>query len=123
MRKADRTRASAIPGVSWRNRQLPRYAANLRIKIVLPDNPPKIVHARTADLSTGGICVVLPQTVAEDSLAVIGLRYVERGGEELTVWFRGRLCHRSGFRRGYEFLDMSVEQKLVLRRMCHALMA
>jgi len=122
MRKADRAR-SARPGVSWRNRQLPRYAADIRIKIVLPDTPPKIIHARTADLSTGGICVVLPQTVAEDSLAVIGLRYAEHGREELTVWFRARLCHRSGFRRGYEFLDLSVDQKLVLRRMCLALVA
>jgi hypothetical protein len=123
MRKPDRTRTAARPVVSWRNRQLPRYAANLRIKIVLPDTPPKTIHARTADLSTGGICVVLPQTVAEDALAVIGLRYSERGGEELTIWFRARLCHRSGFRRGYEFLDMSVEQKLVLRRLCLALVA
>jgi hypothetical protein len=36
----------------------------------------------------------------------------------LTIWFRARLCHRSGFRRGYQFVGMSTEEKLFLRRLC-----
>jgi hypothetical protein len=109
---------------SWRSRQIPRYAADLRIRIALPDAPPRIVHARTSDLSTGGICIVLPQTVADDSIAVIGLRATSRqnvAAPDLTIWFRARLRHRSGFRCGYQFLDMTAEQRLFLRHLCLAL--
>jgi hypothetical protein len=81
-----------------------------------------MLHARTSDLSTGGVCIVLPEVAAEDSIAVIGLRAPGKGMEpELTIWFRARLRHRSGFRCGYQFLDLSAEQKLFLRHLCRAL--
>jgi hypothetical protein len=63
---------------------------------------------------------MLPESVLEDSIAVIGLRS-PKFGTELTIWFRARLRHRSGFRCGYEFLEMTVEQKLFLRHLCLAL--
>jgi hypothetical protein len=81
-----------------------------------------MVHARTSDLSTGGVCIVLPEIADEDSIAVIGLRAPQKGTEpELTIWFRARLRHRAGFRCGYQFLDMSREQRLFLRHLCLAL--
>jgi hypothetical protein len=106
---------------SWRSRQVPRYGADLRVRIALPDSPPRIVHARTSDLSTGGVCIVLPQAVADGSIAVIGLRPTtpqSKSDEDQTIWFRARLRYRLGFRCGYQFLDMTVEQRLFLRHLC-----
>ncbi len=116
--RAKTDRPSSTAADAWRNRQLPRYSTDMRIKIALPDNPRRIIPARTADLSTGGICVVLPQTSGEDALAMIGIRGLKSdSGDELTIWFRALLRHRTGFRRGYQFVDVSVEQKLFLRQL------
>lgn len=124
MRRATRAdRCTILPAASsWRSRQLPRYAADFRIKIALPDTPPRMLHARTSDLSTGGVCIVLPEVAAEGSIALIGLRASTKVAEpELTIWFRARLRHRSGFRCGYQFLDLSAEQRLFLRQLCRTL--
>ena len=110
----------------WRSRQLPRYPIDLLIRVALPASPkPNILRARTIDLSTGGINISLPHDILENSPAMIGLRLVAQTGtaalDEPVFWFRARLRHRTGFRCGFQFLDLTTEQRLLLRRLCLAL--
>lgn len=109
----------------WRNRQLPRYPVDLLIRVALPAAPkPIILRARTIDLSTGGINISLPHDILENSPAMVGLRLPQTGAAALNepiFWFRARLRHRIGFRCGFQFLDLTSEQRLLLRRLCLAL--
>jgi|SRR6185369_1530251 hypothetical protein len=109
----------------WRSRQLPRYPVDLLIRVALPATPkPIVLRARTVDLSTGGINISLPHEILENSPAMVGLRLPgpsPAASAEPVFWFRARLRHRTGFRCGFQFLDLTSEQRLLLRRLCLAL--
>ncbi len=101
-------------------RLLPRHHADMRVRIALSTPVPVILHARAADLSTGGMSVVLPQESSSTAVAMIGFRTPECTED---VWFHVRLRHRSGFRCGFQFVDATAEQKSLLRQLCRALAA
>ena len=101
-------------------RLLPRHRADIRVRLALSTPVPVILHARAADLSTGGMSIVLPQESASREVASIGLK-APSGGDH--VWLRVRLRHRSGFRCGFQFLEPTAEQKAWLRRLCRCLPA
>src|SRR5512146_2047182 len=84
---------------SWRRRLSPRRRADMRIRLALATPVPVILHARTADISTGGISIVLPQEAVAASVAMLGIKPHGVGDH---VWIRVRLRHRSGFRCGFE---------------------
>lgn len=111
MNAAKRTRSSAFQI----RRLSTRHAADLRVRVVLTTPTPVILHARTADLSTGGLAIVLPQENLSGSVAMVGLK--PRDGEAY-IWIRVLLRHRSGFRCGFQFIETTVQQRAMIRLLC-----
>jgi hypothetical protein len=117
------------------SRQLPRQRADIRIRVALvEDSIARVVHARLNDLSTGGANILFPGDIADNATALIGVPLPEQMlietkpprsrfdlQRDRILWFRSRLRHRSGFRFGFEFVDITNEQKLMLRRLCNSL--
>lgn len=101
-------------------RLLPRYRADIRVRITLSTPVPVILHARVADLSTSGMSIVLPQPDLSEVVSVVGLSVP---GKDDPLWIRVRLRHHNGFRCGFEFVELSLEQRGLLRRLCAALAA
>ncbi len=101
-------------------RFLPRYRADIRVRIALSTPVPVILHARAADLSTSGMSIVLPQEDLGQVVKVIGLKVP---GADDPLWLPVRLRHHNGFRCGFEFVDLSLEQRGLLRRLCAAISA
>lgn len=101
-------------------RLLPRYRADIRVRIALSTPVPVILHARAADLSTSGISIVLPHPDLSEAISVVGLKVP---GCDDPVWIPVSLRHHSGFRCGFEFFDLSLEQRGLVRRLCAALSA
>ena len=99
-------------------RLLPRYRADIRVRIALSTPVPVILHARAADLSISGMSIVLPQTDLSEAISVIGLKVP---GSDDHLWIPVRLRHHSGFRCGFEFVELSLEQRGLVRRLCAAL--
>jgi c-di-GMP-binding flagellar brake protein YcgR len=99
-------------------RRSTRYRADIRVRIALATPVPVILSARSADLSTGGMSVILPQEGSTGAIAMIGIR---PPGFDDHVWIRVRLCHRSGFRYGFQFLETTPAQRTFLRRICGSL--
>lgn len=93
----------------------PRHAADLRIRVVLATPTPVILYARSVDLSTGGLSILLPQEGLGESVAMIGMK--GRTAEDY-IWIRVRLRHRSGFRCGFQFIDTTAQQRSVIRLLC-----
>jgi len=119
--------------LSKASRQQPRHRADIRVRVALvEDSIARVVHARLNDLSTGGANILFPGDIAENATALIGVPLPEppagprpvgrtslpNGG---ILWFRSRLRHHSGFRFGFQFVDVTGEQKLLLRQLCHGL--
>lgn len=101
-------------------RLLPRHQADIRVRLALSTPVPVILHARVADLSTGGMSIVLPHEGLRSAIAMIGLK--APGGEDY-IWLPVRLRHRSGFRCGFQFVEPTAEQKALLRHLCRSLLA
>lgn len=99
-------------------RVLPRYRADIRVRLALTTPLAVILHARAADVSTGGMSVFLPQESASVAVAMIGLK---APGRDDDVWLRVRLRHRSGFRCGFQFLEPTIEERALLRHLCRSL--
>ncbi len=114
-----RTKSSLLLATGL-SRLLPRHRADIRVQLALSTPVPVILHARAADLSTGGLSIVLPQESASTAVTMIGLK--GPGGND-PVWLRVRLRHRSGFRCGFQFVGPTAEQKALLRDLCRALPA
>jgi c-di-GMP-binding flagellar brake protein YcgR len=111
MNAAKRTRPSAVQI----RRRSTRHAADLRVRVALATPTPVILHARAADLSTGGLAIVLPQENLSESVAMVGLK--PRNGKEY-IWIRVLLRHRSGFRCGFQFLETTAQERAVIRLLC-----
>ncbi len=111
MNAAKRSRTSAVQI----RRLSTRHAADLRVRVALATPTPVILHARAADLSTGGLAVILPQENLSESVAMIGLK---AWGAEDYIWIRVRLRHRSGFRCGFQFIDTTAQQRTMIRLLC-----
>lgn len=118
--------------LSKASRQQARHRADIRIRVaIIEDSIARIIHARLNDLSTGGANILFPGEIAENTTALIGVPIPESAplarprtsilNDNRILWFRSRLRHRSGFRFGFEFVDVSNEQKMMLRQLCHAL--
>lgn len=110
------------------SRQQPRHRADIRVRVaVIEDSIARIIHARLNDLSLGGANILFPGEIADDTLALIGVPLPQPTTRptslhnERILWFRSRLRHRSGFRFGFQFVDMKPEQKLILRQLCYSL--
>lgn len=101
-------------------RLLPRHRADIRVRLALSTPVPVILHARTTDLSTGGMSIILPQETVRTAVAMIGLKAPV--GEDY-LWLPVRLRHRSGFRCGFQFVEPTREQKTLLRHLCRSLPA
>jgi hypothetical protein len=101
-------------------RLLPRYRADIRVRVALSTPVPVILHARAADLSTSGMSIVLPQPDLSEAISVVGLKVP---GSDAYLWIPVRLRHHSGFRCGFEFVELSLEQRGLVRRLCAALSA
>lgn len=90
----------------------------MRIRVVLTTPVPVILHARAADISIGGMSIVLPQEAAARAVAMLGIK--PRGLDD-HVWIRVRLRYRLGFRCGYQFVETTPEQRALLRHLCGSL--
>jgi hypothetical protein len=90
------------------------------VRVALSTPVPVILHARAADLSASGMSIVLPQEDLSDTVKVIGLKVP---GTDDHLWLSVRLRHHAGFRCGFEFVEPSLEQRGLLRRLCAALSA
>ncbi len=101
-------------------RLLPRYRADIRVRIALSTPVPVILHARAADLSTSGMSIVLPQSDLRQTINVVGFKVP---GSDDPIWIPVRLRHHNGFRCGFEFVELSLEQRGLLRRLCETLSA
>lgn len=118
--------------LSKASRRQPRHRADIRIRVALvEDSIARVIHARLNDLSTGGANILFPGDIADNATALIGVPIPEAktpaprssasGRQNRILWFRSRLRHRSGFRFGFEFVDIKPEQRLVLRQLCQSL--
>jgi hypothetical protein len=117
--------------LSKASRQQARHRADIRVRVaIVEDSIARIIHARLNDLSTGGANILFPVEIAEGATALIGVPLPESAmparpktslRNDSILWFRSRLRHRSGFRFGFQFVDVSNEQKLMLRHLCHSL--
>jgi hypothetical protein len=117
--------------LSKASRQQARHRADIRIRVaIVEDSIARIIHARLNDLSIGGANILFPGEIAEGTTALIGVPLPEsslparpKSGlrNDRILWFRSRLRHRSGFRFGFQFVDVSNQQKLLLRHLCHSL--
>lgn len=124
-------RMSTARILSKASRQQPRHRADIRIRVALvEDSIARVIHARLNDLSTGGANILFPGDIADNATALIGVPLPEPKAtpcprtslrDDRILWFRSRLRHRSGFRFGFQFVDISNEQKLMLRQLCHNL--
>ncbi len=125
-------RMSTARILSKASRQQPRHRADIRIRVALvEDSIARVVHARLNDLSIGGANILFPGDIADNATALIGVPIPEskipapRPNTSMhnnhILWFRSRLRHRSGFRFGFEFVDVRPEQKMMLRQFCHSL--
>ncbi|HEU5400352.1 MAG TPA: PilZ domain-containing protein [Terriglobales bacterium] len=101
-------------------RLLTRHRVDIRVRIALSTPVPVILHARAADVSTGGMSVVLPQESASCAVTMVGLKAPGRNDD---VWLRVRLRYRSGFRCGFQFVEPTEEQRFLLRQICSSLPA
>ncbi len=114
-----RTTSSSVTAAPTR-RLLPRYRADIRVRIALSTPVPVILHARAADLSISGMSIVLPQEDLSNAITVVGFKVP---GADDPLWLPVRLHHHSGFRCGFEFVELSLEQKSLLRSLCRTLPA
>lgn len=112
--------ASSSSATTPSRRLLPRYCADIRVRIALSTPVPVILHARAADLSTSGMSIVLPQADLSEAITVVGLKVP---GTDDPLWIPVRLRHHNGFRCGFEFVDLTLEQRGLVRRLCAALSA
>ncbi len=122
---------SAAKILSKASRLQARHRADIRIRVALvEDSIARIVHARLNDLSIGGANILFPGDIAENATTLIGVPLPESKAVQRPrtnpyndgiLWFRSRLRHRTGFRFGFEFMDVKPEQKLLLRQLCHSL--
>ncbi|MGE5111252.1 MAG: PilZ domain-containing protein [Acidobacteriaceae bacterium] len=93
----------------------PRHAADLRVRIALATPTPVILYARSVDLSTGGLSILLPHEGLGEAVATIGMK--GRTADDY-IWIRVRLRHRSGFRCGFQFIDTTAQQRSFIRLLC-----
>jgi c-di-GMP-binding flagellar brake protein YcgR len=116
--------------ISNASRQQPRHRADIRVRVALvEDSIARIIHARLNDLSLGGANILFPGEITADTIALIGVPLPQPKTtrprtslhNDRILWFRSRLRHRSGFRFGFQFVDMKPEQKIILRQLCHSL--
>ncbi len=117
--------------LSKASRQQARHRADIRVRVaIVEESIARIIHARLNDLSVGGANILFPGEIADNATALIGVPLPESTAptrartslhDNRILWFRSRLRHRSGFRFGFEFVDITNEQKIMLRQLCHAL--
>lgn len=118
--------------LSKASRQQPRHRADIRVRVaIVEDSIARVIHARLNDLSIGGANILFPGDIAQNTTALIGVpvpetkissaRPATSPHNNRILWFRSRLRHRSGFRFGFEFVDVKPEQKMMLRHLCHSL--
>ncbi len=94
-----------------------RHPADLRVRVAIIENSiPRMIHARLNDVSSGGVNILMPRDLADGTLAMIGLRVP--GKDDRVLWFRSRLRHRAGFRCGFQFVDVTPEQRHMLHQLC-----
>jgi PilZ domain len=117
--------------LSKTSRLQPRHRADIRIRVaILEDSIARVIHARLNDLSTGGANILFPGEIDKNATALIGVPLPESKTpsprprtslrNDRILWFRSRLRHRSGFRFGFEFVDVNPDQKMILRQLCHS---
>jgi hypothetical protein len=98
-------------------RQFPRFCTDVRVVITLKgsDDPPPL-YGRCGIIAEGGFGAILAGELAVGETVAAELILVGGGRPSLKVCAVVR--DRRGFRHGFEFLDITPEQRLSIREFC-----
>ncbi len=100
------------------SRKYSRYKVDIRVKVVVRTNGrSEIIHGRSNHLGIGGMGVTLTQQLERGTLAI--LEFKIPGCEAFKM--RSELRYRSGFKCGFQFLEVSAEQRALIRSFCSEL--
>ena len=103
----------------YASRLFSRRALDLRAQLVTlhPAGERIVVHGRTYDVSRTGAGVTLTRELPSGTEVVLSLRLPGSGN---LLNLRAVITRRQGFRAGLQFVEPSLEQRLLLSELCYA---
>lgn len=99
-------------------RSFPRFALS-RAVIVFSSRITEQLSGRMADIGLGGLCVLLPKTSLGPNERVYVEFRLAIGAEPMRVG--AKLCYIAGDRHGFQFLNITPQQRDDIRRACQHL--
>jgi hypothetical protein len=94
------------------SRRYPRHKVDMRARLVLHrDGQDTVIHGRTSHVGLGGIGMTLTQELERGTRAVLELTIPNCNVFKIPVEVR----NRAGFRCGLQFLELSPEQRSLLK--------
>lgn len=100
------------------SRQYPRYKVDIRVKVVVHNNGRyETIHGRSNHLGVGGMGVTLTRELECGTLAM--LEFSIPNCEVFKM--RSELRYRFGFKCGFQFFDVSSEQRTLIKAFCSEL--
>ncbi len=97
-------------------RGFPRFALTVKVTITQQDNLQRIA-GKTVDIGLGGFCAAFPEPLSEKK--VLAEFRVPLSRESLTL--KAVLRHNEGDRYGFQFLNITPEEREAIRRGCQTL--
>ena len=94
-------------------RRLPRHEADNRVTITLEDVNERIVRGRCTNVSEAGFGAIL---AGEIEPGVTGAAKLTLQGLEEPLLLRAQVRNRHGFTHGFQFLEITPEQRRTLMR-------
>ncbi len=110
----------ADTGSRWsRIRRFPRYRTDLRVIVAAVDNP-QPVYGRAAVIAEGGFGATLAGELAVGQ--PVAAEVVLAGAGQHPFRANAVVRYRHGFQHGFQFLDVTPQQRATLRDFCSALL-
>jgi len=103
---------------SGSNRKYPRYKVDIRAKVILrQDGKDETIHARTSHLSVGGLGLTLTKELELGTSVILEFKLPQCEVFKMPAELR----YRSGFKCGFQFLEVSAEQRSLIKQFCSEL--
>ena len=100
------------------SRRYPRFKLDIRVRVVVVDDSrSEVIHARSTHIAAGGLGLMLTKELERGTIAV--LEFTLPNEDEFRL--RSELRYRSGFKCGFQFLEISREERARLRDYCNRL--
>jgi len=97
-------------------RRWKRVPLDVRVKLLLAEaDGVKVIHGRSTVISEGGMGVTLTRELPKGTLATLVFTIP---GEKEERSMPSRLTFRSGFGCGFEFVEITADQRRELRAFC-----